>query len=804
MSWGGIVFALWGRIINHAWAAILVGWLVAFVALRWVAPPWSQVVEDGQFSFLPEDSPSRRGDELFNDAFPHDLLASSIVITLARDEPQGMDSKDFDFISKSLRPRLQKLADEKNASPTAIPNSTAEDASQPPLVGRIRAFDDKGVGALLDSHDKKATLIILEMTNDFASEKNRPVIEGVEKTFADLAHEALTPAGLSVELTGSAVVGRDIARASEASARSIGLWTIVLVTSLTLIVFRAPLLAVLPLITLFVAMDVALKLLALLAGHGFVGLFKGIEAYSTVVVYASGVDYSLFLISRFKEELDAGGDLQSGVGTALGKVGAAIAASAATEIAGIGMMSFAKFGKFHEAGIAISFSLFIMLLAVTSLTPALLRLAGRAAFWPHRVRSATPADESSPVAPPEESRFQRIWERIAGAVLRRPGLFWLATTAAMVPFAVVGVWRYNNLNYDLVGNLPHGAASARGMKLLEAHFPAGAVGPVNLLVENDAIDFRTSESFPVLKTLTDRLYQHRESLNLADVRSVAAPLGVAAAGRIEAHGGLTERLVTAAATRRISEGYFVTSNDRLEGGVARFELELSLNPFSEMAMDILDHLEGGVRRALPDEISEGSTLMFNGSTASLRDLKNIGARDRTLINVLVVVCIFVILVVLLRRVVLTVYLLLTVFLSYLMTLGVTDLFFQQLDPQGFHGLDWTVPLFLFTVLIAIGEDYNILLVTRIHEEERRSGTERGVSVALARTGPIISSCGFIMAGTFLSLAIAGQLAQMIQLGFALAFGVMLDTFIVRPILVPSYVLLVDRIPNWSLRRILGA
>src|SRR5205814_904137 len=106
-------------------------------------------------------------------------------------------------------------------------------------------------------------------------------------------------------------------------------------------------------------------------------------------------------------------------------------------------------------------------------------------------------------------------------------------------------------------------------------------------------------------------------------------------------------------------------------------------------------------------------------------------------------------------------------------------------------LDWTVPLFLFTVLIAVGEDYNIFLVTRIDEEEARHGPEAGIIAALVKTGPIISSCGLIMAGTFSSLALGGHLARMTQLGFALAFGVLLDTFIVRPLLVPAYLLMVE-------------
>src|SRR5262249_22189904 len=242
----------------------------------------------------------------------------------------------------------------------------------------------------------------------------------------------------------------------------------------------------------------------------------------------------------------------------------------------------------------------------------------------------------------------------------------------------------------------------------------------------------------------------------------------------------------------------------LAGQVARLELVLSLDPFSEEALDVFDRLEERMRGLLPDELKSDSTLSYCGSTPSLRDLKTVGARDRTRINILVVASVLVILVMLLPPVVLTVYLILTVLRSYLATLGVTFLVFQALDPAGFPGLDWTVPLFLFTVLIAIGEDYNILLVTRVHEHQRPPRPQPAIHLALARTGPIISSCGFIMAGTFLSLTIAGQLAQMRQLGFALAFGVLLDTFIIRPVLVPAYMLLAARLPWESLRRLFAA
>src|SRR5205823_6847104 len=162
---------------------------------------------------------------------------------------------------------------------------------------------------------------------------------------------------------------------------------------------------------------------------------------------------------------------------------------------------------------------------------------------------------------------------------------------------------------------------------------------------------------------------------------------------------------------------------------------------------------------------------------------------RTRIQYLVLASVFVVLVILLRGFVVPFYLLLSVLFSYYATLGVSFALFWALDPHGFSGIDWKVAIFLFTILVAVGEDYNIFLMARVREEEHEHGPVRAVTQALERTGPIISSCGIIMAGTFASL-LAGSLTEMKQLGFALAFGVLLDTFVVRPILVPAFLILV--------------
>jgi RND superfamily putative drug exporter len=806
------MFRYVGHAVSRGWILFLAAWVIFLVAGRLAAPPWEKVAQDKEFGFLPADAPSRRSEAMFAKAFPDGHLASSIVLVLHRTDPtpERFD-EDLKFIEDTLEPQLRQIAIAEGGlaselTPSEEPlfggdeDTTAQSSatSKRSIIARIRTPNAPGSGVLLVSPDNQALLVVIELTTDFLSVRNWPIITKIENLVSEIRQQGKVPPGLEVAMTGSAVIGRDRTKAQLDGARATELLTVVLVIVLLVLIYRAPLLALIPLATVYLAVQVALKLLAIMAQAGYVALFQGIQIYVTVLAYGAGVDYCLFLMARYKETLDTGASQREAVARAIGDVGGALTASAATVMFGIGMMIFAQFGKFHEAGIAIPLSILLTLAATLTFSPSLLRLAGRWAFWPQAPtdsrRQEAVASEPSPSfwrRLLQPGGLRRGWERVSHALLERPGRIWLTTVVLMAPFAILAGPLYGNLSYDLISDLPANAPSVAATRTLQEHFPAGVIAPVTVLITNPNIDFSRDEGRRLVGELTDRLRTQKEELELADIRSLTAPLGITpAADRNPTTYHVSEEARRKAMARLARERYVTDLGERKKIGT-RFDLILQESPFAHRSVDDLNRTETVFGDALAARSEEGSQIYVVGTLAGVRDLQTVARSDRRRIELLVLVSVFVVLALLLRSVGVPVYLLLSVLFSYYATLGVSFAVFWLLDPHGFAGIDWKVAIFLFTILVAVGEDYNIFLMSRIREEQVRHGPVRGVTEALTRTGPIISSCGIIMAGTFSTL-LAGSLNEMKQLGFALAFGILLDTFVVRPILVPSFLILLSR------------
>jgi RND superfamily putative drug exporter len=304
---------------------------------------------------------------------------------------------------------------------------------------------------------------------------------------------------------------------------------------------------------------------------------------------------------------------------------------------------------------------------------------------------------------------------------------------------------------DARRGLPESAPSVAGARVLEKHFFPSLLGPVTVLLQNDQVDFASDEGIGLIRELTERLEAKKSAFGIADLRSVARPLGTTEAAKDAlAQLPLPARLVELLMRQR-AVGYYVSHAGEWKGHMTRIDVVLAVSPFSPRGIEYLDRIEQSLGADLPEGLRQGTQVFFSGPAATVRDLRAVTHGDQTRVQVLVPVAVFVLLLIVFRRLAVSLYLILTVLFSYLTTLGATFVVFRLIEGEAFSGLDWKVPLFLFTILVAVGEDYNIFLVSRVEEEQRTRGPVQGILAALARTGRIISTCGFIMAGTFAAL-----------------------------------------------------
>ncbi len=617
-------------------------------------------------------------------------------------------------------------------------------------------------------------------------------------------------------MSGTATVGRDMNVAAEKSADATESVTVFLIVTMLVLIYRAPIMALIPLTTVILVLKMVISILSLLAEHQVMGVFQSMDIYVTVVTYGAGVDYCLFLIARYREELEAGLHYDEALTNAVAKTVAPLTASAGTSIVGIGMMIFTDYKKFQQAGTGIAFGIFIALIATLTLTPTLLRLMGKWAFWP-KIAQENPGENPGWVSRSslfsrllESNPLEKLWKKLALVISGIPGKLLFGFIGLMMPFALIAIYCFNFLSYGLLSELPDDARSVVGTRAVQKHFPAGTLGPSTILLVNKEQNFLSEKQVQLIKRLCDSLFSRRKELGIEDIFSSAYPLGMTPKSIAKQRAleesmkgpGLIKKAKRTTMRRRVMDQY-VGKKQPLAEHVTRLDFIFNQDPFTQGSITQLNQLMKELDRELPRMMTGKSETYALGPTASIRDMKKTTDSDQIKVAILVLIGVYLVLVILLKKPAICLYLIVTVFFSYLVTLGITFVLFYALDPTGFAGLDWKVRMFLLTILVAIGEDYNIFLITRIDEERRETTPVKGTLLALTKTGSIISSCGLIMAGTFCSL-MAGSLVGMQQLGFALAFGVLLDTFVVRPILVPSYLVLLERGLFGKYSRLFGA
>jgi RND superfamily putative drug exporter len=363
-------------------------------------------------------------------------------------------------------------------------------------------------------------------------------------------------------------------------------------------------------------------------------------------------------------------------------------------------------------------------ITILTLLPALLLLFGRWIFWPRR-----------PNFDGEDQVLDGVWSKLGNTIERSPRKAWVITGVVLLAFAFTST----TLKTDGIGTVDSfttNPESVVGQKLLLTHFPGGEGDPTQIVVNVDKLDAVAA----AVK-------------NAPGVSSVAPLLdGFAIPG-----GPIPEIKVV---------------NNK-----AILNVTLDKAPDSVEASNDIPEI-----RRLAQQVDSAS--LVGGTSAVSYDIRSANDRDNKTIIPIILIVITIILGLLLRSILSAALLLGTVVLSYFATLGVCALVFNHVF--GFEGGDTSFPLFAFIFLVALGIDYNIFLMTRVREESLKIGTRKGVIKGLTVTGAVITSAGIVLAATFAVLGLI-PLVPLAQLGFAVAFGVLLDTIIVRSILVPAMV-----------------
>ncbi len=746
---------------------------------------------------LPEDAASPREPRLAIAFYDRGNL---LELMGAEDDAVGSDFES----ALVLLPELPKL----------VPRIEDRDLTVwDPLLDLV-SYDDSLIGVSL-THPN-ANLLVMQLSSELAATSNIAMVEAVEKMLNDIRSYSMryTTPGLKLKMTGSAAVGGETLLASRDAIRYTEWITVAMILVILSAVYRAPLLVVIPMISIAFAVVVSTSLVSLLTHWSVTGIIPGLDLrifttsriFVVVILFGAGTDYCLFLIARLREEaLRLPWD--QACHTALKGVLGALLGSALTTVVGLGMLWIASYGKFHYTGPIIAICLLVGLMICTSLTPALIYAIGPKVFWPAKVspeqmkpRIGFFQSSSGSVSP-----ANGFWSWIALTLTRHPLTTLLIGLGLLVLPGWYGLKNEQQVTYDLSSQLNRSSESRQGLRLLAKHFDVGKINPVTLLIvrpEDAPIESFEKE----IRELGETLYDVE---GISTVRTADDPLGDFPPDRNMSLLSKDAWRRRALRSHRISQRHFFSPNETYKHRLARLDVTIDGDPFSEETAKVVsrlrNHLDEQIRAA--SSVWSGSSLLLTGTTPSIIDLRTVTLQDNQRIKIAVILAVFSILMLVIRRWELCLFLIATVLISYYATLGLTMLFFEKMYGADFVGLDWKLPLFLFVILVAVGQDYNVYLVTRIVEEQKRLGWLSALRRAITRTGGIITACGLVMAATFLSMTSSAWLPALfdtfgishsssgrslkgiIELGFALGLGVLIDTFYVRTILVPSFVAL---------------
>ncbi len=738
------------QVVRFRWP-ILIIWIVGTIAVATQFPSIGSQVNNNNSAFLPASSPSLKAQNLAIPIHGKENFSNQVYVA-AVSQSGPLNASDQTTIS----------AFESKAERTKYVVKVFEAATSP--------------------NGKAALINILASIDNFGPTQATTLINSLNKDALSVhAHS-----GLKLYVTGPLAIDVANNAKSQTSAGSLQTLSMLFIIALLLFIFRS-LLA--PFVTLFAPVVVLLLaggIIGELGNHGL-NVSQFTQLLMIVLLLGAGTDYGLFLVFRVREEMWSGSNPKEAVAHALSRVGESISASAGTVIFALLTLLFASFGIYKDLGIPLAIAVALMLLAGLTLLPAILAILGRAVFWPSKVRVG--------------DHRKSVWGRTASQLVKKPAV---TLTIGLVAFAALAsfVSAYKSAGFGGAVTAPKGTAAQLGSQELASSFPHSASQPTDIL-------FRFSTPIwghPTLVNQIDR--QLRASKLFTGIQGPLDPTGV-----VLSPGALTALHLALGTAKKLPpieplgllgkipphqyNIYRATSQYiSPEGTTLDFQVGLKAgDPANTPAMEEVPTI-----RSLTSSIAKDVGANADGVAGEgpgLYDVSSVSSHDLTHIIPIAALAITLLLAIVLRSLIAPLYLIISVIISYLAALGVSVLIF--IEWRGDSGLTFLLPFLMFIFLLALGEDYNILVMTRIREEFHDLPLRQAVIKAVSTTGPTITSAGLVLAGSFAILAISagnGPSSSQVQaIGLGLAIGILMDTFVVRTVLVPSVVSLLGRW-NW--------
>jgi len=774
-------FAAAGRLaVRFRWAIVL-AWVAGTAAAMVLLPSLSSVTQSDNTSFLPASAPSQQAAQLASPLQGATLTAVT-VIAAQSGTPTGGTPTGGTPTGGALTGADQSFVVRLESSLVRIP--------------RVVAVRDAGQSA--DGQAEQVTVLAaLAQSGGLAASQQATLVGEVR----DAIRAAGPPAGLAVHTAGTVATRVDTNATSGKTGGQVQWFSIVFVIALLMAVFRsalAPLIAVLPAVVVVLAAE---RLTAEAAVHGL-GVSQIAALLLIVLVLGAGTDYALFLMFRVREEmregLPAGGSggvvpprqrCHDAIVHSVARVGETITFSAGVLIAALLSLATATFSLYAGLAAPLAIAIGLMLVAGLTLLPALLAICGPVAFWPSSVR-------------PGAGR-PGWWGPACSRIVRRP----LATLViGLVLFSALAVASAGYLAAGFGGAVtgPPGSDSGAGDRLLIRHFPRTAANPTVVVLRLRqpawaaagavAAAERQLAADPVFTSVSGPLNANGTALTAAQYTALYAAYGSPRATRASAPAQVAPGKLAAYRSYRAS-GSYVSA----DGLTISFATSLAAgNATTTAAAQAVPAVRAAAARAA--RTAGAAAAGVTGQAAFTYDVAQLSNGDLWTVIPIAVAVIAVLLALVMRSLIAPLYLIASVVLSYFAALGLTVLVF--VEAAGQPGLTFILPFLLFVFLLALGEDYNILVMTRIREEARQLPLREAVGRALSVTGTTVTSAGLVLAGTFGVLAIVGSgsagaqnVRTIVNVGVGLALGVLMDTFLVRTLLVPSAVVLIGRW-NW--------